>query len=266
MKMTSTLIASDTIAPLTTIDESTYPQLFSIIFGEGMTNDAVALILMNTIIKLDNDGESDINMDTIVDFSKQFLISSIASIFFGFLMGAISCIIHKSFKSMNEFPILETCFIFLMAILTYTICELPFMKMAAIVAIFIFGVTQNHYNKYNLSTESVEKTGFAFGALGYVCEAFILIYLGLSFDHFDIDTELIVFALVDFSLVFISRVIVTFFLILLMQLITRGKSLSMKKGLLITFGGMIRGAIAYALIVKLSNPEVDHDKFIVTIT
>ena len=62
MKMSTTLIASDTIAPLTTIDDKAYPQLFSIIFGEGISNDAVALILMNTILGLDtssDDGTGD---------------------------------------------------------------------------------------------------------------------------------------------------------------------------------------------------------------
>lgn len=58
MKMAATLIATDTIAPLTLIDEEAYPTLFSIIFGEGISNDAVALILMATVLKLDNDGES----------------------------------------------------------------------------------------------------------------------------------------------------------------------------------------------------------------
>ena len=81
------------------------------------------------------------------------------SIVFGFVMGAVSCLIHKYFRAMNHFPILETCFIFIMALITYTICELPQIQLAAIVAIFVFAVTQNHYNRYNLSQESVEKTG-----------------------------------------------------------------------------------------------------------
>jgi NhaP-type Na+/H+ or K+/H+ antiporter len=54
MKMAATLIATDTIAPLTLIDDEAYPTLFSIIFGEGISNDAVALILMTTVLKLDN--------------------------------------------------------------------------------------------------------------------------------------------------------------------------------------------------------------------
>lgn len=255
MKMTSTLIASDTIAPLTTIDEYTYPTLFSIIFGEGMTNDAVALILMNTLIQLEKSGATTVSTETMGQFSIQFARSSIVSILFGFGMGGVSCIIHKVFRDISHFAILETGLVFLMAITTYSICELPQVELAGIVAVFIFGITQSHYNRYNLSIESIEKAGFTFGVLGYICEAFILIYLGLSFDHFQFETEMFVYAGLDFFLLLIARIIVTFFIIFAMQIISRGKSLTYRQGVLITLGGMIRGAIAYALIVKLSNEK-----------
>jgi NhaP-type Na+/H+ or K+/H+ antiporter len=70
MKMAATLIATDTIAPLTLIDEEAYPTLFSIIFGEGISNDAVALILMATVLKLDNDSSG--NKFTIIIFNSIF--------------------------------------------------------------------------------------------------------------------------------------------------------------------------------------------------
>jgi NhaP-type Na+/H+ or K+/H+ antiporter len=56
-------------------------------------------------------------------------------------------------------PELEASLIFTMSLLTYAICELEIMHMAPIVAIFIFGIIQSHYNRYNLSKESVEKAG-----------------------------------------------------------------------------------------------------------
>lgn len=56
-------------------------------------------------------------------------------------------------------PELEASLIFIMSMLTYSLCELQTLKLAAIVAIFIFGIIQSHYNRYNLSNESVEKAG-----------------------------------------------------------------------------------------------------------
>lgn len=46
----ATMCASDAIAALTLINSTTYPKLFSIVFGEGLLNDAVAIILFDVII------------------------------------------------------------------------------------------------------------------------------------------------------------------------------------------------------------------------
>jgi NhaP-type Na+/H+ or K+/H+ antiporter len=50
MCLSATLIATDTIAPLTLINQTKYPTLFSVVFGEGVSNDAVALLLMNVVL------------------------------------------------------------------------------------------------------------------------------------------------------------------------------------------------------------------------
>lgn len=69
MKMAATLIATDTIAPLTLINEKKYPTLFSIVFGEGVSNDAVALILMATVLQLEENNDSKICLNLNLFFS-----------------------------------------------------------------------------------------------------------------------------------------------------------------------------------------------------
>ena len=54
MSLSAPLIATDTIAPLTLIDQIEYPTLFSVVFGEGVSNDAVALLLMNVVADLNH--------------------------------------------------------------------------------------------------------------------------------------------------------------------------------------------------------------------
>ena len=44
------LISTDTLAPLALIDCEKYPDLLSVVFGEGVTNDAIGLIAFNTIL------------------------------------------------------------------------------------------------------------------------------------------------------------------------------------------------------------------------
>lgn len=52
MSLSSALVATDSIAPLSLIDQRIYPTLFSVVFGEGVSNDAVALLLMDVVTEM----------------------------------------------------------------------------------------------------------------------------------------------------------------------------------------------------------------------
>ena len=49
IKYSATICASDSVAALTMIKPEKYPKLFAIVFGEGMVNDAVAIILFKVV-------------------------------------------------------------------------------------------------------------------------------------------------------------------------------------------------------------------------
>lgn len=49
IKYSATICASDSVAALTMIKPNKYPKLFSVVFGEGMINDAVAIILFTVV-------------------------------------------------------------------------------------------------------------------------------------------------------------------------------------------------------------------------
>jgi NhaP-type Na+/H+ or K+/H+ antiporter len=49
VKYSATISATDSVAALTLIKSSEFPKIFSIIFGEGMVNDAVAIILFKVV-------------------------------------------------------------------------------------------------------------------------------------------------------------------------------------------------------------------------
>jgi sodium/hydrogen exchanger 8 len=170
-------------------------------------------------------------------------------------MGLGSCILHKNFKGINKMPELEASLIFMMSLLTYGICELESLKLAAVVAIFVFGIVQSHYNRYNLSHESVEKAGFTFAMVSYICEAVIIIYLGLSIDSFHGSSEMVFYVFADFGILLFSRFFTIFVLTLVHMLINKGKlkGLTVTEVVLVGLSGMIRGSLAYALVVKLTT-------------
>ena len=47
--LAATLTATDTVSVLNILKERKYPKLHSIIFGEGIFNDAIAILLFKTI-------------------------------------------------------------------------------------------------------------------------------------------------------------------------------------------------------------------------
>lgn len=49
--MCSLLCCSDVVAAVAVIKYEDQPKLFSLVFGEGITNDAVCIILFNTVME-----------------------------------------------------------------------------------------------------------------------------------------------------------------------------------------------------------------------
>ena len=56
MIFSATICATDSVAGLTMIKPDKYPKLFSVVFGEGMVNDAVAIIIFLSVGNLTNNG------------------------------------------------------------------------------------------------------------------------------------------------------------------------------------------------------------------
>ncbi len=53
----SVISATDTVAALTFVKEETDPKLFSILFGEGVVNDAVCIVLYRILLDFTNSGQ-----------------------------------------------------------------------------------------------------------------------------------------------------------------------------------------------------------------
>lgn len=54
--MCSLLCSSDVIAAISMVNPKDQPKLFSLVFGEGIVNDAVSIILFNTVMKFTEKG------------------------------------------------------------------------------------------------------------------------------------------------------------------------------------------------------------------
>lgn len=52
MLFTALVCSSDVVAAVSIVDYTQQPKLYSCIFGEGVMNDAVSIILFNTVLNL----------------------------------------------------------------------------------------------------------------------------------------------------------------------------------------------------------------------
>lgn len=66
--LSATLCSSDAVAALTMINQETQSRLFSVVFGEGLVNDAVSIIIFG--VAKDVDRKSPLFSDFNVDWLK----------------------------------------------------------------------------------------------------------------------------------------------------------------------------------------------------
>lgn len=121
--------------------------MFSIVYGEGVFNDIVSIILFNTVQQFKSN--FDFTWETPFTIIGNFLLLALLSITIGLVAGIISSLIFKWFRFLCHSAITETMLMFLIAMLTYFISES--MGYSGIISLLTCGITMAHYTWYNLS-------------------------------------------------------------------------------------------------------------------
>lgn len=92
--MCSLLCCTDVVAAIAVIKYEEQPKLFSLVFGEGITNDAVCIILFNTVMEFAGPG-SEFDAFTPFLILYSFLKLAFWSLFFGISLGLLSAFVTK---------------------------------------------------------------------------------------------------------------------------------------------------------------------------
>ena len=257
MQMCAPLINTETWFAQYLLEEGEhYPALYSIIFGEGVLNDAAGLILVDTVIKLGKIKDSTKGIGLVGQFALAFGRASFGSILCGLLFGGFSCLLFKHLKPLKLISIIEVYILLMMAMITHTFADLEVIGLSGVVVLFIFGIVQSHYNKPNLTEESSEKAGFVFELISWVCETSTFLYMGLSFDKPKLlATPTLIFASVDLVILFVSRIGSIMILSAIANKFSKHNSVTFKETIVIAFGGLARGALPYALAVHISQGQ-----------
>uniref|UniRef100_A0A3P8TR08 Sodium/hydrogen exchanger n=1 Tax=Amphiprion percula TaxID=161767 RepID=A0A3P8TR08_AMPPE len=221
--------------------------LYALLFGESVMNDAVAIVLSSSIVAYQPSGTNTHMFDASAFFKS---VGVFLGIFSGsFLMGAATGVVTAlvtKFTKLHCFPLLETALFFLMSWSTFLLAEA--CGFTGVVAVLFCGITQAHYTYNNLSEESTKRTKQLFEVLHFLAENFIFSYMGLALFTFQNHIFSPIFILGAFIAIFIGRALNIYPLSFLLNLGRRHKIKGNFQHMMMFAG--LRGAMAFALAIR----------------
>jgi NhaP-type Na+/H+ or K+/H+ antiporter len=141
--------------------------------------------------------------------------------------------------------------IFCFGYLSYVISEVA--ENSGIISLLTAGVVMAHYTWYNLSPQGKQSSFIVFQFLGYATEAFVFGYLGLTFfSYADLKWSPMLFG-IELVIIIFGRLMGTFGLVSFLKLFGYKQEMSMKELLFVWYAGMIRGAIAFGLVLRIDG-------------
>uniref|UniRef100_A0A671W1D4 Sodium/hydrogen exchanger n=1 Tax=Sparus aurata TaxID=8175 RepID=A0A671W1D4_SPAAU len=216
--------------------------LYALLFGESVMNDAVAIVLSSSIVAYQPAGANTHMFDASAFFKS---VGVFLGIFSGsFVMGAATGVV--TFTKLHCFPLLETALFFLMSWSTFLLAEA--CGFTGVVAVLFCGITQAHYTYNNLSEESTKRTKQLFEVLHFLAENFIFSYMGLALFTFQNHIFSPIFIIGAFISIFIGRAFNIYPLSFLLNLGRRHKIKGNFQHMMMFAG--LRGAMAFALAIR----------------
>ncbi|XP_053230256.1 sodium/hydrogen exchanger 6 isoform X1 [Podarcis raffonei] len=222
-------------------------ELYALLFGESVLNDAVAIVLSSSIVAYQPAGDNSHTFDLMAMFKSIGIFLGIFSGSFamGAATGVVTALVTK-FTKLREFQLLETGLFFLMSWSTFLLAEA--CGFTGVVAVLFCGITQAHYTYNNLSTESQHRTKQLFELLNFLAENFIFSYMGLTLFTFQNHVFNPTFVVGAFLAVFLGRAANIYPLSFLLNLGRRNK-IGTNFQHMMMFAGL-RGAMAFALAIR----------------
>ena len=148
--MCSLLCSTDVIAAVSLIKPKKQPKLFSLVFGEGIVNDAVCIILFNAVKDFTESGEA-LTAGNAALIGLDFIILGFLSIILGLGFGLACSYLFKKVRSLSKNPVAEIAMIFSFAYLAYVVAEL--CHVSGIISLLTCGIVMAHYCWYSLSPQ-----------------------------------------------------------------------------------------------------------------
>ncbi|KAI3469449.1 hypothetical protein Pfo_026112 [Paulownia fortunei] len=243
--------ATDSVCTLQVLSQDETPLLYSLVFGEGVVNDATSVVLFNAVQNFDL---SHINTAVALELVGNFFYLFISSTVLGVVTGLLSAYVIKKLYFGRHSTDREVAIMMLMAYLSYMLAELFYLS--GILTVFFCGIVMSHYTWHNVTENSRVTTKHTFATLSFVAEIFIFLYVGM--DALDIEkwrvvsnspkTSVSVSATL-LGLILVGRAAFVFPLSFLSNLTKKfpTEKIGFKQQITIWWAGLMRGAVSMAL-------------------
>ncbi|KAG2439318.1 hypothetical protein HXX76_004677 [Chlamydomonas incerta] len=203
----SVLSCTDSVASLSVLDGERHPLLYSLLFGEGVVNDATAIVLLGAVSNLNASDESEaLGLAQLWALALQFLRLFALSTALGLGVGmASAALVRRLFRrpgapspasgpagasaaaaaagsdhgaagssSSNQ----EVLAVALLGLVAYFLAEA--LDLSAILSVFFCGIAMSHYTWHSLSPAAKVITRHGFHVISSACEVTLFVYAGLD--------------------------------------------------------------------------------------
>uniref|UniRef100_A0A3Q2ZCZ6 Sodium/hydrogen exchanger n=1 Tax=Kryptolebias marmoratus TaxID=37003 RepID=A0A3Q2ZCZ6_KRYMA len=252
----SIISAVDPVAVLGVFEDvSVNEQLYIVVFGECLFNDAVTVVLYNMFSFV-----ADMPVVEPVDVFlgvARFFVVGLGGMGFGILFGFVAAFTTRFTSKVRE---IEPLFIFMFSYLAYLVSEL--FAISSIMAIVCCALTMKYYVEENVSQRSCTTIRHVVKMLGSISETLIFFFLGvvtITTEHewnwaYILFTLLFAFVWRGLGILVLTQIINPF----------RTISFNLKDQFGMAYGGL-RGAISFALAFTLPD-TIGRKQLFVTAT
>ena len=153
--------------------------LFSMVFGESVLNDAVAIVLSRTLLSFNKPG-TEVNQETIMAAVTSFTVIFVGSLIIGAFFGIASSLVFKKMDMRHHGDL-----VFMQCALSFTFPWSAFyfaeaLELSGIVAIMFCGMIMAVYTRFNFHEDARKLTAGAYKCVAVVAETYVFVYLGMA--------------------------------------------------------------------------------------
>ncbi|KZO92462.1 sodium/hydrogen exchanger [Calocera viscosa TUFC12733] len=252
----TTLSATDAVTILAIFNSyKVDPKLYSVIFGESILNDAVSIVIYDTLTQFHGE---EVRISSLFHGTGIFLLSFSISMFLGVSAG-LGCSLMLKHSSLHRYPGIESCLVALVAYTSYFLSN--GLSMSGIVSLLFCGITLKHYAYHTMSKRTQRTTKYMFQVLAQLSENFIFIYLGLNLFTQDIQVFKPLFIVVSAIAVLATRYLAVFPLATIINFVYRARGqrqdeLPHSYQMMLYWAGL-RGAVGVALAAGIRGDNAN---------